>query len=594
MNKLHKIFLALIVFISMIATSQSIQNLDEDYLKSLPDEVRADIESEMEKNLEDDENTFLVRPSSELMKIEMVKDWEDFKRLRLSLELESERYGINLFRSMQSTFMPINEPNFGINYILDYGDFIEINLYGSKEEIYEVEIKRDGTIFIPEVGSVLIAGLDFQEASKKIRNIIKTTFLGIDADINMSKIRDVKILVSGLVEYPGIYTLSGNSNVLQALNIAGGIKENGSLRYIEVKRDGNILKEIDLYDALILGNTSILGQLQSGDSIYIPAAKKLVRAGSGFAIEAMFELKDNETIKDLLNFAGGTAINITEDIFTVVSANKSGTYSIDFDSDEVNKYKLNNLDSLYVPVTELGAVRIAGQINRPGTYTINNGDTLYNIIKKAGGYSENAYVFGSILTSKKAKLLEDEYIKKTYRNIINFIANNPGVLKQNSDIGIILNEIKNFESSGRVVTEFNLNVLEDNPKKSIFLSDGDEIFIPKFDNVVYVYGDINNPSAISYEDFKTPQQYIDSSGGFTRFADRNLIYVVFPNGEASILTSNKFLSALSSNNTDIYPGSLIFVPKQVGKLDGIQLGATLAPIFSSLALSLASLNSIND
>ena len=321
-------------FIFAQSIPSNLSTIDTEYLESLPESVRADIEAEIEKNKTDETNTLKRRPSSELYKYETVMEWEQFQRQRNEELNKSERFGLNLFRSMQSSFMPINEPNFGNNYILDYGDIVEINLYGNTALSYELEVKRDGTISIPELGSTSVGGLNYQQGVDKIVSKIESSYTGTQVDVNLKEIRDIKILITGNVEYPGIYTLSGNSNVLQALNIAGGVNEIGTLREIEIKRNGETVSVVDLYDALIFGDISEINQLQSGDAIYVKPLKKLVRAGSGFFNEALFELKDTESLIDLFKFSGGVNKNIANAEFTLVRAD--GTIQNDIDIDDRN------------------------------------------------------------------------------------------------------------------------------------------------------------------------------------------------------------------------------------------------------------------
>lgn len=574
--------------------AQSLTDIDADYLSSLPESVREDVQDEIENSQKDDEDSIKMRPSTELLKSETVKEWEKFKRENSLNENKSERYGINLFRTMQSSFMPINEPNFG-NYILDYGDSLEISLYGGnqKNKVHQLEIKRDGTLFIPDVGSIFLSGMSLESAIKKVTNKINNTFIGLDVEINMSKIRDIKILVSGQVEFPGMYTLSGNSNALQAVNIAGGVRENGTLRSIEVKREGKVISTLDFYEALIYGDLSKITQLQSGDSVYIKSAENLVRAGSGFENQAIFELKENETIDDLVRFSGGINKNVSKINFTLHRFIGSSIETIELDQEQSSSFKLKHFDSVYLPMNFYGSVKLYGEVNRPGIYSIKNGDDIYDLIQRAGGYTDIAYYDAGILTSEKAKKLEAEYLKKSYNDIITALAQNPARIQQATNIGLILEEAKNIEPTGRVITEFDLDILSNDERARTFLNDKDEIYIPKLENVVYVFGDVKNPSTLSYSDFMKPEEYIERAGGLDRFADKSYIYVVHPNGEAKVVKiNNGFSKLLASSDNDIYPGSLIFVPKRIGSVQGVEFYSTVAPIFSSLALSLASLNSI--
>ena len=584
------IFLLIITFAVTIDSQAITSNeFDLEYLESLPEDVKDDILKESQKLKEDDKNNLKPRPSSELLKLDVVKNWEEFQR---SKEKKSERYGVNLFRTMQSSFMPINEPNFGNNYILDYGDFLEIETFnGDLKNSYIAEIKRDGSVSLDDLGPITVAGLNFDQAVELIKDTYEKSFIGSNVVVNLDKIRDIKILITGNVEFPGLYTLSGNSNVLQALNIAGGVSENGSLREVILNRNGKEII-IDVYKAIILGDISELDSLQSGDSLYISPVKNLVRAGSGFNNEAVFELRSDETLNDLITYSGGIKKSVSTSEFTLIREDKGKSKTIILSMNDLKSTYIKNLDSVYLPTQDFGFVELSGEVNRPGKYTIYRNDDIYELIKRAGGYTSDAYPFGGVFMNNNAKDLEKEFMMKTYKSIITYIVQNPSQAQSNMNLPYLLNEIKNTEPSGRLVVEFDMINLSDNPKSRILLNDKDRIHIPKMQNTVYVYGDVVNPSAITFNDNFTVNDYINGAGGISPTADNDSIIIVAPNGKSEVVQLRKIFKTYPKNM--IYPGSLIFVPKEVGKRQGIDFYATAAPIFSSLALSVASLNSINN
>ena len=138
--------------------------------------------------------------------------------------------------------MPINEPNLSAEYILDFGDVIEIQIIGQKNYTEEFSIKRDGSISMPDIGSLNLAGLSLGDASSLIKAKINSSYTGTKAYITLANIRDINVLVSGNAFNPGIYTLSGNSNMLHALSVAGGINEYGSYREINLIRNQKLLR----------------------------------------------------------------------------------------------------------------------------------------------------------------------------------------------------------------------------------------------------------------------------------------------------------------------------------------------------------------
>lgn len=568
----------------------SINSLDKDFLESLPESVRADVLSEME-NKSDDKKNFKRRPSSEISKLETIKNWENFKKEQLLIN-KSERYGLALFNSMQSSFMPLNEPNFGNNYVLDYGDYLNIELFGTQSSSYIAEVKRDGTIAIDKIGIVMVAGLNLVQATELIKMKYAEAFIGVQAFITLSEIRDINILVTGNVSFPGIYTLSGNSNILQALNIAGGIDENGSLREITIKRENEKNQTIDLYQALLFGDIKNVPFLKSGDSIHVEPVLNLVRAGYGFNKTAIFELKQDETIEDLLKYAGGLKKESKNNSFTLVRFENNDFVTYKINSQEFSSYKADNLDSIYADKEAIGTISITGDVKHPGKYSISSSDRVLDIIQRSGGYTDSAYPYAGTLHRESARDLELIFAQKSYQNLIKFIASTANSISGNGEgLGYVLSELKEYEPSGRVIVELDEIKLKENIQDNIYLSDGDKIHIPSFSSNIYIFGEVGNPGSVMFQDEASLHDYIESSGGLTRYSSKDSIFIVSPNGETNKVYING-LKRYLAQEIDVFPGSVIYVPRHVGKIEGINYYATIAPIFSSLALSVASLNSI--
>ena len=179
----------------------------------------------------------------------------------LEQEDGDEIFGSKFFDTIQTSFMPINDPNLGGDYVLDFGDVIEINLIGQKDSIESYEIGRDGSINLPDLGKINLAGLTLSQASDLIKAKIKQTFIGTDGYISLINIRDINVIVSGNAYNPGIYTLNGNSNMLHALSMAGGINEYGSYRNIQLIRDGEKIDQLDIYQVLMYGKNQTLKEV---------------------------------------------------------------------------------------------------------------------------------------------------------------------------------------------------------------------------------------------------------------------------------------------------------------------------------------------
>jgi protein involved in polysaccharide export with SLBB domain len=566
--------------------------MDQDFLDSLPETVQDDIMSEM-KDEKNNTKNLKPRPSSALSKYETVNSWEKFKKQQL-IDNNSERYGLKLFNTMQSSFMPLNEPNFGNNYIIDYGDSLSISTFGSKSLSYLADVKRDGTILVEEIGSLMVAGLNFEQVTDLITKKYQMAYIGMDIVVSLAAIRDINILVTGNVAFPGIYTLSGNSNILQALNIVGGITENGTLRNITLKRNNQDDQNIDLYEALLMGNIDNIPFLMSGDSIHIGPVANLVRAGYGFNNTAVFELKQKETFVDLVKYAGGLKKESGKEIFKLVRFENNVFKSYEINFKDFSLLDVKNLDSIYADKEDIGSILITGNVKHPGKYSISSSDKILDIITRSGGYNDTAYPFGGSLLRESARDLENVFADKSYNNLITFIASNPSALPNNSadGLGFLLSELKEYEPIGRVIVELDEVKLKENIQDNIYLSDGDEIHIPSYNSNVFIFGEVGNPGSVLFKEGDSMLDYIERSGGLTRYSSKDSIFIVSPNGEtkkAHISGLRKYLA----DESEIYPGSVIYIPRHVGKIEGINYYATIAPIFSSLALSIASLNTIN-
>ncbi len=555
------------------------QELDEAYLASLPESVRADVLSRMDEKEEKDSPVYR-RPSSMINK-------------PLS---DSNRFGAKIFDMMQTSFMPINEPNFDSSYILDFGDTLEIQLIGQKNSIEKLSIKRDGSINIPEIGKISVAGLSLDEVSSLIKNKIANAYIGIEAFVSLVNIRDIQVLITGNAYNPGIYTLNGNSNLLHALSMAGGIDENGSYRQIELIRDDKVNNTIDLYDIFIHGKSGFGQRLRSGDSILIKPSNKLITISGAVKRPGVYELMPDENYSDLFAYGNGFS----------ASANKNTLRIERLDKEEVKFIKIDNVkdlsslnpfdgDSLSVRSYERKSVTITGAVNTPGTYVISKGETLSSLIEKAEGYKDDAYPFGSILYNEEARIINEAAVDKLYTSFVQKLITKGDALFASESLPFILDELKKSTVTGRVMAEFDIDVIEANSDLDTKLDDKDEIIIPTLTQQIYIFGEVNNIGATRYKPSSTINEYLINAGGILKSADKSNIFVVHPNGEVNRL-QNLRLSILNNRSNDIliYPGSVIYVPRKVNSRDPALVASIWAPIVSAMATSITALSVLDN
>lgn len=583
------------------------QELNEAFLNSLPANVKEDFVGEM--NNKDDSTKNYSNPDTRITNLEnALREAEDsLEKIKIELQGASEdsgqlsRFGEKFFNSFQSTFLPINTPN-PSDYILDSGDEITLQLVGSKNRVIKGVIKRDGTVNIPEVGNILISGLTIDKALDLIKVTVEEVLTGTSTYMSLSSLRDINVLAVGNIENPGMYTLPGGSTFLSLIDAAGGINDAGSYRDIVHIRNGKEVQKIDLYDIFAKGSFIFSSQLRSGDSLFVRPKLPEVRLSGGFANEGIYEFFPSESINDIFQMAGVTNQFLSSSVL-IKSYNGSYVSEKSFELSNLNDLKLNAGDSIrllsVVPeFNKVKSVKISGEVKIPGSYNVDDNTRLLDLITQAGGYSENAYTKGGVFLRRSAKELEESIKERSYNDIIRYLVSGPNfaqILASPDSKGILtfLSMLKEYEPSGRLVTNFDTKDLEKDIILNRLLEDGDSIHIPSFKNEVYVFGEVMNPGAFPYKELGDASAYIALAGSFTRIADESKIIVIRPDGSSEILKKS-FYSLLDNQNDLLLPGSVIFVPNRIAKIDGLNLASAVAPIISSVALSLASLNSINN
>ena len=564
------------------------QELDERYLESLPDNIREDVLLKIDQR-DEDETPVYRRQSSMTDKL--------FSEEEIEARKKRNRFGDNIFDTMQSSFMPINEPNLDSSYILDFGDTLELQLIGQKNSIDNLSVKRDGSINIPEIGKLFVSGLSLDDVNKLIKAKINAAYIGLEAFITLVNIRDIQVLVTGNAYNPGIYTLNGNSNILNALSMAGGVDVNGSYRKIDLIRNNEIIKSVDLYDIFIYGKSGFGERLRSGDSIIVRPSMKMVTISGAVKRPALYELTEDNNFSDLIEYGDGFADNANLETLRIERPLKDDTSFIDIlDLDQLSYIDVRSSDRLNVRAFERRTVTISGAINTPGVYTISKGETLSSLIRKAQGYKDNAYPFGGVLINETALALNEVAAEKLYKSFVQRLITKGDALFASESLPFILDELKKTEISGRVMAEFDLDVIEANKDLDTTLDNNDQIIIPIKSEQVYIFGEVNQPGAIRYKPSQSVNNYIASAGGVIESSDLNNTFVIHPNGEVNRISNGSRLSMLNNRNNEIliYPGSVIYIPREVKTRDASMVASIWAPIIGSAATSITALSVLNN
>ncbi|MCA1854610.1 SLBB domain-containing protein [Massilia oculi] len=218
-------------------------------------------------------------------------------------------FGASFFANAPSTFAPILNSPVPSEYVLGPGDELLIRGWGTIDIDFRATIDRNGTISIPTIGSVVLAGVKAGDADGVIRSAVAKLYKGVTISVNFGQLRAITVYVVGQASRPGTYTVSSLSTLVTALFASGGPNANGSMRRVQVKRAGRVVTELDLYAFIAKGDKSADVKLQDGDSIYIPPAAGYVALVGKVNSPAVYELKTgSDTIESMLDFAGGTPV----------------------------------------------------------------------------------------------------------------------------------------------------------------------------------------------------------------------------------------------------------------------------------------------
>lgn len=611
MKKINiKILLLTIPF--LLALPLYTQSVNDDFLDGIPDDLKKEILS----NGDDDkyEEDVYISEESKIKKTEheLNKLIKDAARLEKKLNYDHKnpkpllRYGSDIFSTFQTTFMPINEPNVDQSYIVDVGDGLRLKVIGSLNIDQKLRVMRDGSISIPEVGKMVVAGLELNQVNAMVKKVISDSFIGNTAFITLTDIRNIKVYILGNVPNPGLYTLNGNSNVIHAISVAGGINENGSYRNIDLKRSGVLVGTTDLYQTLINGDTSNNHALRSGDVVLIKSANKLVSISGAIARPAIYELKEGENLLSVIEMAGGITGNFLNDYINIASVNNKRPKKVLVD--DFSSIRLKHSDSISVPffkpdVQAIKTAMVTGAVNFPGEYNISENETLTSLIAKAGGYKKNAYPYAGVLTRKNSKEKATNFLNKEYGNLVKFlIAGSNGTeskagMMASDSTSELLEEIRNYSAwdAGRFTIDFDLDKISRDPSKNTLIQDNDAIHIPEFSNEVFIFGEFNAPGVRSYSPNFSIHDYIELAGGIGQNAFKNGIIVIDPDGNSRLVSETSFISFLNGNNDiDIYPHSIIFVPRDISKLDDLTRTNYIAQIAASALLPILTLISLNN
>ena len=527
--------------------------------------------------------------------------------------------GYNIFTKRDSIPFWQNIP-IPQNYVLGPGDEIIISIWGETNLYFSQKINREGEIYVENVGILNLSDKNLSEAKKytvsKFSKVY-STLLGTNPksfiDLSIGELKSINVHFVGLVNIPGVHMLHPFSNIISGITQAGGVDSRGSLRSIDVFRNNKKIITFDLYDYLFQAKSLSEIRLMDQDLVLVSPRTSRVPLNGEVLIPGYYEMKKNESIENLLFYAGGKLSSASNTIF-IYNKYPPG-YSRAVKNNIASTSKIIPGDSIYVSKnSEIHSfVSVNGQIRNPGIYPYEKNMLLSNLLNNAMIYEDEEYLKTVDLTKIKINrinpegpdpipltvnlnindlvLLNGDHINipknQFYENVevVNVTGEviNPGMYPVNN-----LKSLKKVISAAGGLTPNALSqgveIFRDSlmvgwKNDDIILFDGDSINVLKKSGVVLVKGEVNNEGYLAYRKGYSIKQYINKAGGFNAFADPKDVFVVYPNGMAVPLRGIR--------RTKVVEGSTIVVNQRNISSPTTPSGWEIIGRFSSQAGSLA-------
>lgn len=425
-------------------------------------------------------------------------------------EINNEpNFGFSLFRNSDLTF----EPSFNIatpkNYLIGPGDLLNIDVWGASQHSYQEVVSNEGNVIISNIGPVDLSGLSIEEADNKLKSTLSKIYSGIKdgntfIKVTLGAVRNIQINIVGEVVLPGTYNLSSLATVFNAMYVAGGPSENGSLRDVQIIRNNKVIAKVDFYEYLLRGRQTNNKRLQDQDIVFVSPYSNRVSIKGKVKREKQFDIKLSESLEDLIYFAGG----FTGDAYTerVKIFRKTGKENrvLDISTKYLDAINLQNGDEIMIDSILArfeNRVFISGAVFRPGVYAIDSVSTLKQLIKKADGLREDVF-----------------------KNRISVFRLKEDLSREN--IAIDLNELLSSNLDFTLQREDSIRI--------------SSIYDLREDYIIRIEGEVHFPGVYSYAENTSVEDLIMQAGGLLETASSANVEVSRRVGnDASLSTENK-------------------------------------------------------
>ena len=424
-------------------------------------------------------NTAVAEDRSHTVSTDVTLEPESFAE-----STDSPVFGRDVFRNKSLNFAPSENLATPKNYRLGPGDEVIIDIFGANESTIRQIISPEGSINVSALGPVYLSGLTIEEANKFLKRKLAGIYGGLsrsstDSRLSLGQIRSIQVNVLGDVSNAGTYVVSAFATVFHVLYLAGGVKDPGSLRNITVNRGGEVVGNVDVYSFLMTGDRESDIRLEEGDVIMVAPYSCMVTAGGEVKRPMRFEMKDGETVADLIRYAGGFSSEAYTENVNVVRQNGKSYEVRTVDAKDYATFKLKDGDQITVgKLTSFYANRITvtGAVYQAGTYELGSEvKTVKQLVEKAGGLLPDAFTNRAVLH-------------------------------------------REHEDKTREVIAINLGRVLDGTDPDVYLQKNDELFITSKADIMErgtmtVGGMVVKPSTFPFAEFTTIEDIIIMAGG---------------------------------------------------------------------------------
>ena len=519
-----------------------------------------------------------------------------------SLNRPLRRFGANLLVPEARSFTAPPTTTVPSDYRLNPGDELLVSLTGSVEaQNLRLAVDPEGRIFLPKVGPVTVGGARYGDIQSLIARQVSRQYRDFRVAVSIGRLHGITVYVTGYAASPGSYTVSSLSTLVNAVLVAGGPSGGGSFRSIQVRRNGRLISDFDLYSLLLKGDKSADVVLQNGDVIYIAPAGSQVAVIGSVNVEAIYEARADETLNDLLMYAGGINTVADSSRLLLLDPLKPGGWQQLSPNQTASRIAsrgeivrvLSGVGIAQPLFSQPVLVTVSGEVARPGRYYVQAGTRLDTVLSQAGGLTAQAFPYATVFTRESVQQTQQLSYERALRDLELVLTTKPLVSSLQpvtidatrlTAVRSVVDQLEARKPDGRMV--LNVTPSDRALQGDMILENNDTIYVPPRPTTVGVFGSVPSPASFQYIQNATIGDFLRRAGGVQKLGDASGLFVVRANG--TLLAKGKGATRGNILKMPAYPGDLIFVPVDAYRGEfWAKLQALTSTIFPSVLATVA-------